>query len=84
MQKLEYFTFDITNKYLNGKKTDEINYKKGYYICGIGNNFKRYSLKKINNDIKNINMYNLNSHINELLKTNIKHSNIFKRRRNIK
>ena len=51
MTSFEYFTFDVTHKYFNKKKTESINYNNGFYISGTANNFRRYSLKKINNDI---------------------------------
>lgn len=51
----EYFTFDVTHKYINRRKTQYINYTEGFYISGIADNFKRYSLKKINRDIFNLN-----------------------------
>ena len=84
MTDIEYFTFDVTHKYFNGKKTNKINYENGYYKCGSGNDFKRYSLKKINKDIQTHNVNILESYVNIVLKTDIKKSNIFKRRESSK
>ena len=42
-----FFTFEITNKYVKNQKTEEINYENGYHISYPYGNYKRHSLTKI-------------------------------------
>ena len=85
MNSFEYFTFDVTHKYINGKKSNNINYQEGFYITGIAKDYRRYSLKKINRDIeifKNTN--NIETNIkNNILKTDIKKSYILRKRESV-
>ena len=74
-----YFTFEITNKYINKKKTNEINYENGYYISYPYGNYRRYSLKKIKTDI-NIYKEVPCTYLKYETMPNIKNSSIFKRR----
>ena len=50
---LNYFTFEITKKKINGKYTDEPNYETGWYVSYPRGFYKRCSLIKIKRDVEN-------------------------------
>ena len=83
MTQVEYFTFDVTHKYISGKKTNSINYENGYYIGGSAKEYRRLSLKKINKDVEQLHTYNQHIPNNNFLNTDINNSYIIKRRKGL-
>jgi len=90
---VKYFTFEITPKYVNNKKQNEINYENGYWISYPKNgSTRRFSLKKIKNDVNNYIwgtippdnyipfLHLTNNKINNKPLGNITSSTLFKRR----
>lgn len=78
-----YFTCEITNKYINKKKTNEINYESGFYISYPYGNYKRHSISKIKKDVNEYREIP-RKYLEYDKMPNIKNSSLFKRRNKLK
>jgi len=74
-----FFTFEITNKYVKNQKTEEINYENGYHISYPYGNYKRHSLTKIKKEVKQYKEYP-RKYLGYETIAKIKNSALYKRR----